>query len=198
MNKTALIIFIKNTGEVKTRIANEKGKEVAASIYKELLDATIELCTQLKDKIDIHLFFTANNTTSIWHDVSNLQHLQAEGDLGNKMLKAFEEIIENYGKVMIIGSDCPYITKGIILEGEKLLDKSDVVVGPALDGGYYLLGMKKLYHRIFEGIDWSSDQVYYQTCDRLFELRCTFSTLEKLSDIDYYQDYIQWKIQSYD
>jgi hypothetical protein len=198
LKNTALIIFIKNNGNVKTRIANETNKETAQRIYNELLDQTSNLCKEVQSSVDIYIFFTSLPCEERWIAISNGQHLQDDGELGERMFKAFDIILEKYEKAIIIGSDCPYISKEHIKEAQTLLDKCDAVVGPAEDGGYYLLGLKKAEQEIFQNIEWSTENVYHDTCDRFFELRYIFSTLESLSDVDYFMDYQTWKNNIHD
>jgi len=117
------------------------------------------------------------------------KHLQSNGDLGDRMERAFEKAFETSSKAIIIGSDCPYITAPIIEEAFAALDKSDVVIGPTYDGGYYMLGMNTLHADLFRKMTWSTDKVFQTTVDRIKKLGLSHWSAPKLSDIDYAEDW---------
>ncbi|MBK8701837.1 MAG: TIGR04282 family arsenosugar biosynthesis glycosyltransferase [Saprospiraceae bacterium] len=192
--RAALIVFVKNTGfeAVKSRIALEKGHIVAEMVYAELLEAVKESCRY--SAADILVFYSHHiDQNDIWNGIAKERFLQSTGDLGEKMNAAFDVALAQYDKVAIVGSDCPYLTPTILEEAFALLDATDVVLGPARDGGYYLLAMKKLYPEIFRDITWSSDEVFGQTLHKIMGLGRSVATLEKLEDIDYYEAYERWK-----
>jgi uncharacterized protein len=192
MNKNALIVFVKNGSNVKTRIANETNVETALSVYAALVNNCASLCTNLNE-IDVLVYYSPEITDEdLWNSIAYKKNTQAEGDLGNKMKSAFEQTLSIYAKSIIIGSDCPYITQNHIYSAFESLNKADVVIGPATDGGYYLLGMSRYTPQIFEGIAWSTQSVYYDTIDVLFSERKSVQVLERLSDVDHYSDYLDW------
>lgn len=187
----ALIVFVKNldADEVKTRIAAEKGEQHAKDVYNELLEECKNLCASLSD-VDIKVYFSKHTEDKSWpYD----KKLQQGNDLGSKMSNAFDSILAEYEKAVIIGSDCPYIHKTHIQEAFDNLNKTDVVIGPCTDGGYYLLGLKKLFPEIFEDVSWSTNRVFFETVEKALLHRKSISTLEYLEDIDLYEDYINWK-----
>lgn len=94
-----------------------------------------------------------------------------------------------YEKVAIIGSDCFELTKAIIEEAFALLKNKDVVIGPAKDGGYYLLGMKKLIEPVFENKQWSTESVFNETINDLTENSFSFASLPVLTDVDTEEDW---------
>ena len=116
------------------------------------------------------------------------KHLQVEGDLGLKMRSAFEKVIDSTSKAIIIGSDCYDLTAEIINEAFEALDNNDLVVGPANDGGYYLLGMKKLQPELFESIAWSTEGVVVQTGKKAKQRGVKVKSLQELVDIDNIDD----------
>lgn len=185
--KQALIIFIKNpvAGQVKTRLAAQVGPAKALEVYLKLLQHTRG--TALQIACDRYLFSTGGNTMSPWEHFIPAQ--QVEGDLGEKMFHAFTSLFnKKYDRVIIIGSDCPGLNPLHINKAFDQLNHADVVLGPATDGGYYLLGLKKMIPEIFNGISWSSDQVLNQTLATLKQLSYSYKLLEYLTDVDEYKD----------
>lgn len=193
--KTALIVFVKNIGfePVKSRIGHEVGSHMADAIYGELLAATRRLCAGLSH--DIHVYYSHHiDHNDDWTGVTKERQLQDQSaDLGQRMKSAFEKLLPHYDKVAIIGSDCPYLTPAMMDEAFAALDKVDVVFGPSNDGGYYLLGLKKMLPFLFEGIAWSTDQVLAQSLDKLGSTGSSFAKLDYLEDIDTYAAYERWK-----
>jgi uncharacterized protein len=189
-----LIVFVKNVrhGNVKTRIAKTHGNDVAEFIYNELVAECQHLCKNLNVKS--HVYYSEEIVENDgWDNIVSEKHVQSKGDLGNKIEEAFSNSLYFHNKVVLIGSDCPYITKVLVEEAFTLLDKVDLVLGPTYDGGYYLVGMTKVLPHIFKDIFWSTDLVLQQTVDKAFENSNSLATLPYLGDIDLYQDYAKWK-----
>jgi len=188
--KAALIIFLKypELGRSKTRLAKDIGNENALKVYIELLNHTQLISKQLK--IDKYLFYdkvTANKM--LWGDEIYQTAYQIESDLGGRMENAFEQLfLKGYDRVVIIGSDCYELTQDVIEQAFELLNTSDAVVGPAKDGGYYLLGLRKLIPQLFSDVAWSTDEVFSATVKTLENLNLTFATTPILSDIDTIED----------
>ncbi|MDP6908119.1 MAG: TIGR04282 family arsenosugar biosynthesis glycosyltransferase [Flavobacteriales bacterium] len=180
-----LIIFIKNPveGNVKTRIAASLGNVKALEIYKQLLDITRD--TVINVKCGKYLFYSDKIENDSWISSIFHKHLQKGDTLGERMKNAFELLFSKQAnKVVIIGSDCPELTSEIINTAFNVLDEKDVVIGPAKDGGYYLLGMKKPLSILFENKEWSTDSVFEDTIVDLMENRLTYTLLPTLSDVD--------------
>jgi rSAM/selenodomain-associated transferase 1 len=187
MSKTLLIVFVKNNilGKVKTRLAKTVGDNKAFEVYKQLVDITEE-CS-LKVDSDKHIYFSEKVINSKW--VDELKFVQQGNSLGDKMSNAFENgFKQGYEKVILIGSDLPDISPSIIQEGFDKLEKSEVVFGPAEDGGYYLIGMKKSRKFIFENKPWSETGLLEITLDELGKQDVSFSLLQTLNDIDTFED----------
>jgi len=186
----AFIIFIRNPelGKVKTRIAKEVGDQRALDVYRELLRQTREVA--LKIDIKRFLFYSESiNHNDEWSNEDFNKVVQPKGDLGEKMSQAFQYVLSQYDQVIIIGSDCPKLNYSHIVNAFEQLNHHDVVIGPSLDGGYYLLGFSDYQATLFENINWSTDQVYPQTLMRIENAKLSYTTLEKLSDIDYWADW---------
>lgn len=188
--KSVLLIFTKNPelGKCKTRLASTLGDEKALSIYKQLLIHTKRFTELLEVEKNVY-YSNVIPESDIWSTASFDKKLQSEGDLGNKMSSAFENVFNNgYKKAVIIGSDCAEINEEDLEKAFKSLDTNDVVIGPALDGGYYLLGMRNYYPFLFEDKSWSTPHLINETLDDLIKHDKSFELLEKKSDIDYEED----------
>lgn len=192
----ALIIFVRvpELGKVKTRLAREVGDVQALTIYKALLQHTRSVT--LSVDADRYLYYHNDTAEDEWSPEHFIKKVQAEGILGIKLQSAFEDISKHSDKILVIGSDCPQLSSDHIEEAFTALDNYDCVVGPSLDGGYYLFGTKKYQEEMFINIDWSTDRVYNQTIAAISKLRLTHTTIEKLSDVDYKKDWDNygWKL----
>ena len=194
MNK-ALIIFIKNPSEgaVKTRLAATLGNKVTLGIYKKLLAHTNAVAGKVH--AEKHIFYSSQiDAHDEWDGAIFAKELQTGNGLGERMRNAFAGLFnKGYGQVAIIGSDCPDITADLIEQAFKELDRSDIVIGPATDGGYYLLAFKKFYPELFENISWSTSHVLKQTLAVCKSINKTFHLLPLLSDVDVEEDVINRK-----
>ena len=189
MKESALIIFIRKPelGKVKTRLAATIGNQKALKVYKALLNHTKEV-TQDFDG-DLYLFCAGSLLFDLHWNYSEIK-LQEGIDLGQKMKNAFEYCFEKgYKKVLIIGSDCPEIDYKTLNHASEKLNDHDAVIGPANDGGYYLLGFKNtIIDEAFINMKWSNDKVFDETVSRLENNNCSVATLQELIDIDTYED----------
>lgn len=193
--KKALIIFVRNPelGNVKTRLAATVGAESALEIYKELLQHTYEIA--LATDADRFVFYVDKIAQAdLWETRGFVKRVQAMGDLGGKMKAAFNELFsEGYNNVVIIGSDCLELTTNMIHKAFELLEMNDVVIGPARDGGYYLLGLKKMVAPIFENKQWGTEHVYNDTIAGIENAGLSFATLPVLTDVDTEEDWVRRK-----
>ena len=188
MQKNLLLIFTRNPelGKVKTRLAKSIGDRNALEVYKLLLNKTKE--ATLKLNCDKAVYYSVKiRENDIWDAAAYQKQQQYGNNLGVKMQNAFKEAFKKgYEKVIIIGSDLYDLTSEIIENAFKKLDTNDVVLGPAKDGGYYLLGMKKLHLNIFENKDWGTETVRASTLKDLE--KDTVHLLEELNDVDVVED----------
>ena len=196
-NHKALITFIKNPerGKVKTRLAKTVGADRALAIYKALMEHTRKIAVALP--VNRLLFYSQRiNYSDAWLAKDFQKQLQAAGDLGVKMQTAFQYAFQANQQVVIIGSDCASLTPDIVQEAFDQLAEHAFVIGPALDGGYYLLGMNRFYPSVFEGIEWSTPTVLDDTIQRIKALEQSYYLLAALSDIDYEEDWDKygWEI----
>jgi len=192
----ALIIFVKNPvpGKVKTRLARSIGDQQAADVYRQLLLHTKSITHQLAvDKFVYYADDIAEN--DLWESPAYQKRQQQGGDLGERMVGAFAACFDaGYNRVVIIGSDCAEITAAHIEQAFAALSTTDLVIGPATDGGYYLLGMKKRSQGLFENIPWSTDAVMSSTLQKVNELGLNYLLIETLSDIDDLEAYRKMKM----
>ena len=197
MNDNALIIFTRNPelGKCKTRLAKSVGDNEALKIYKYLLQHTADVAKTVN--AERFVFYSENiKENDIWNKTYFKKQLQQGNDLGERMLNAFKFLLEKkYKKVVIIGSDLLDLNKTIIENAFRKLDKNDAVIGPAQDGGYYLLGMKTLYDKVFKNKNWGTGTVLNQTKKDFFNK--TLCVLEPLNDIDYIEDLKPYKSFDY-
>ncbi len=186
----ALLIFIRNPelGKVKTRLAKDLGDHEALRIYNTLLAHTRSV--SLAVDADRYLFYSNFiDDRDDWSADAFIKNLQAEGDLGDKMLQAFALALQTHDGAIIVGSDCPGLNEDILQSALDQLKLSDFVLGPAIDGGYYLLGMKRLTPQLLLDMTWSTEDVLAETIRRITKLGSTYSLLPTLSDIDYAEDW---------
>lgn len=203
-----LIVFVKNPvpGKVKTRIAATVGDEKAAEVYLELLKYTKAVITKWLEKPDkkaqkqaVIYYGDYINPNDLWDNPNFLKKLQvSHPDLGMRMQMAFEEeLIEEAACVVIIGSDCLALRSEHLSAAFEGLNENDAVIGPADDGGYYLLGMKKMLGFLFENKSWSQPTLIEETLTDLnrrktsHDVPYTYQLLETLSDIDTWEDYLR-------
>lgn len=192
MEKNGLIIFQKNAvlGQVKTRISARMGDQKALDIYQRLTDHTHQICKHIN--ASKFLYFSDFFPDEILFEKYNYSKtIQSGFDLGSRMKNAFRELFENdFEKVVLIGTDCGELQSRHIEEAFELLEIHDAVLGPARDGGYYLVGMKRQIPGFFEEIPWSTPQVLLLTLEKLENLTIRYGLLDLLSDVDEWEDWI--------
>lgn len=188
MKTDALIIFTRNPelGKVKTRLAKTIGDEKALEVYTHLLLHTMNQTRLLT--CDKFVFYdTSIIKNDIWPETIYHKKIQSGEDLGGKMYRAFELLFNmGYKNCMIVGSDLFDLKKEIIDVAFQKLQKNDAVIGPAEDGGYYLLGLKKLNSTLFKNKVWGTSTVLADTLKDLN--RQSVYLLETLNDIDTFED----------
>ena len=188
MSKNLLIVFTRNPelGKVKTRLAKTVGNATALKIYIFLLERTRDIAVQVSaDKAVYYSVKVREN--DIW-DANNFQkHQQVGEDLGIRMLHAFKNGFKaGYEKVMIIGSDLYDLTAETIENAFIALKDNEVVIGPAEDGGYYLLGMNSLEEKVFKNKNWGTETVRKNTLEELKDKKVFL--LGELNDVDVFED----------
>lgn len=181
----AFCVFAKypTLGTVKTRLAKTTGDEFALQAYKSLFSYTLTILQSVS--ADVHFFVTPTTLDGLDYP----QHLQHGQDLGERMRNASKELFQlAYEAVIFIGTDCVEIHEQHLQQSIEALKNNDVVIGPAHDGGYYLLGIKGAKDYLFADMAWSTDQLYTQTINKTIEHGDSVCSLETLSDIDEWLD----------
>lgn len=171
------------TGQVKTRLAATIGDEAACQVYTSLLFR--QLGWLQGSRLCAAELWVAGDSQALPFQASRLViHNQHEGDLGERMAKALKDGLNRYEKVLVIGCDCPAIDSALIESAISELDSHDVVLAPASDGGYVLVGMKKYLPGLFTNMPWSTSAVMGETIRRLQDSGHTFALLPEQLDID--------------
>ena len=187
---------------VKSRLALHLGKERAAEIYRELAETVVANVTPRTPENDyeINLCYspeTAGQAVRAWFPQHHLFSPQEGNDLGERMSNAFlHAFAAGYTKALLIGSDCPDISRTIVNRGFMLLDAHSVVLGPAHDGGYYLIGLRRPEPGLFCNMEWGTGRVLQQTLERIDQTGRSVAVLPQLHDIDRIEDLRHYLISS--
>lgn len=184
-----LIIFAKypESGRVKTRLARSVGAVEAAHRYQEMIESVMQKTRTPNGEYRRVLCFDPperQNDFTKWFPSLEMRS-QGDGDLGQRMSVAFQESLANgSGRAVLIGTDCIEIDRSLLCDAFDRLVNADLVLGPAKDGGYYLIGMKKAHPFLFEGIPWSTEKVLQETLNKAKEVNLKAELLKTLSDLD--------------
>ena len=186
--KKLLLIFTRNPelGKVKTRLAKDIGDQKALDIYKFLINHTVSVTKNLP--VAKHVYYSVQiHNEDFWNEEYFDKRKQHGTDLGIRMENAFQDsFTEGYEQVIIIGSDLYDITQEEITAAFDTLENHDAVIGPATDGGYYLLGLKQVIPAVFTNKSWGTDTVFQQTKADLADQNTAF--LSPKNDVDYLSD----------
>jgi hypothetical protein len=188
MKTNALIIFVRNPelGKVKTRLAKTIGDEKALAVYQDLLFHTMSV-TQIIDCDKFVFYDNSIDLNDIWSTNLFEKKIQFGTDLGAKMQNAFQELFNiGYKNCIIVGSDLFDLKAKHINQAFHKLERNDTVIGPAEDGGYYLLGLKKIIPALFSNKNWGTETVLKDTLKDLSSYSVEY--LEILNDIDTIED----------
>ncbi|MCH4822138.1 TIGR04282 family arsenosugar biosynthesis glycosyltransferase [Gramella lutea] len=188
MNKDLLIIFTKNpvAGKVKTRLAEDLGNNQALEVYKFLLEHSVEVTKPVKADKQVH-YSDKIPEIDIWSSQLFIKRQQQGKDLGERMENAFKAgFDEGYERIIIIGTDLYDIKTSDLELAFSELEKNDFVIGPAEDGGYYLLGMKSLNSELFRNKKWSTSSVFDDSLKNMNGQKVKI--LETQNDIDVLDD----------
>ena len=190
-----LVVFLKapRAGAVKTRLAESLGADAACAAYRQLVEALLNNLAALPKAELCFAPVEAASEIKQWLHPGWTSCPQVGGDLGERMHAAFAEHFESDAQhVVIIGSDCPDVTVTDIEDAWLALEGHDVVLGPALDGGYWLIGLREPQPALFSAMTWSTDRVFGETMRRAREGNLRVATLRELSDVDTVSDWERW------
>ena len=184
-----LMVFIKDSSKypVKTRLKTSIGKNKSIWVYNQILKKTVLVLKNIKTDIAV-FHYNSIISKNPFKNFSKWNKIQIGRTLGEKISNAFNwGFKKGYKKIIIIGSDLWDLNEEIINKGFLELNKNKVVIGPSIDGGYYLLGLNKKMPKIFEGIKWGTQSVLAETL-KLLKHEPYF--LPELNDIDTFEDLI--------
>ena len=200
MSLNRLIIFTRypEPGKTKTRLIPALGPEGAADLHRKMVDSTLTWARQLKSNsaISLEVRYEGGDERLVrqWLGPDIPCGPQANGDLGARMAQAFHEAFSaGMARVIIVGTDCPGLTGGLVQTACEALMDNDVVLGPAKDGGYYLIGLRKPVPHLFGGIPWGTGEVLPKTLRIAADLKLQVFLLEPLDDVDRPEDLAIWK-----
>lgn len=193
MQSCRLIVFVRapRKGTVKTRLAAGIGPEAACAAYRQLVGLALgRIC---ETNFQVQLRFTPDDAAEEvlpWIRAGWKPAPQGAGDLGERILRAIQDsVTDGFSGTLVVGTDCPYFTASDLTEARDALDSNDIVIGPATDGGYWLIGMRKPHECLFEGIPWSTSDVLETTRQKATKARLKVHSLRTLSDIDTPEDW---------
>ena len=188
-----IIIFAREPvyGQVKTRLIPALGEKGATEFYSKLLAYTINnVITAVLSPVNLcitpesHISYFAEMPCADQFEIS----LQAGDDLGMRMYHALASGLKQYSKVILIGTDCPFLKKTDLQQAISALDENDMVFSPAKDGGYVLVGAKKVLPDIFTDIEWGTDKVMEQSRKALTVNDFCWQELSEQQDVDIESD----------
>jgi rSAM/selenodomain-associated transferase 1 len=191
----SLIIFTRfpRPGKTKTRLAQVLGDEAAADCQRRMTGHIVsqgrELARQRAVDLQIHYDGATAVEMAAWlgDDLSCCS--QVAGDLGQRMAASFAQGFDaGKSKIVLVGADCPGVSTAILTAAFDALAQADLVLGPALDGGYYLIGMRRPHPELFAGIDWGTARVLAQTIAGATRQKLIIRQLTSLHDIDRPED----------
>jgi rSAM/selenodomain-associated transferase 1 len=197
-SKTSIIMFVRfpHAGKVKTRLAQSLGEDKAAALYRLCVENLFTQCLKLSRTVECYVFYADGadrENVEKWASPNFILRRQEHGMLGNRIANALGVTIrEGAEKAIIMASDVPDLSVGELEAAIDALDSYDLVIGPSLDGGYYLLGLKKLEKTLFKGIDWSTENVFRQTLHKAKLASLRVFCLPQLLDIDTKDDLRLW------
>ena len=188
-NGRALLIFARDPspGRVKTRLIPAFGAEGATRIYRKLLKRSLDAAIGASsERIELWTDRPPQDPELLQTIVESglRQNTQTGNDLGARMLHALQTALASADRAVLIGSDCPSYTAGYLDAAFDALTTHDTVIGPAADGGYVLIGLKRTANELFEDISWSTEHVLATTRKRLTALNWRWHELEVLRDVD--------------
>ncbi|MCC5897576.1 MAG: TIGR04283 family arsenosugar biosynthesis glycosyltransferase [Phormidium sp. BM_Day4_Bin.17] len=188
-------------GKTKTRLIPALGARGAAWLQEKMTRHTVDQLRAWREKsggwLQIRYVGGSARRLQAWLGEDLPVRVQGPGDLGDRLVRAFQEgFAEGVERLVVVGIDCPELDEETIAQALESLEEVDLVLGPATDGGYYLIGLRAMpverFEPLCQGIDWGSDRVLGQTLARSQELRLTAKQLSPLSDVDVPEELGVW------
>lgn len=195
-----LIIFTRypEPGKAKTRLIPALGAKAAADVHRQMTEFTLAQVKPLQQyrSLMVEVWFAGGDRDQMeaWLGVGLRYKPQPAGDLGDRMTQAFQSAFAcDVNAAIIIGTDCPELMETILVKAFHALQQTDVVLGPAADGGYYLVGLRRAIPELFQSITWSTDRVLQQTVAIVEKLNLSLTLLPMLTDVDRPEDLPVWE-----
>ncbi|MBS4538040.1 TIGR04282 family arsenosugar biosynthesis glycosyltransferase [Clostridium sp. D2Q-11] len=200
MKALILMTRIPIPGKTKTRLMSILSADECAALHRAFLMDLFLLFDKLKDSIDIYLTYTPEDSFHIIEGIipKHIRVFPQRGEtLGDKMRNAIDDVLDKgYDCTCLMGADIPQISEESILDAFNKLEEKDCVIGPTFDGGYYLIGMKEMNNKIFDGkLKWGNKTVLEGTMDILNSCESMVALGDKYRDIDTKEDLIDFKEQ---
>lgn len=193
-----IIVFARypEPGTTKTRLIPTLGPEKSAEMHYALTRHTLQIVSRYAEEsdCDVEIRFAGGDLAANRSKFgSKFYYRQQRGDsLGDRLTQAVRDAFDGpASRLVVIGTDCPDLTCELLAQAFKALDDVDIVLGPAADGGYYLVGLRHAQPEVFSGIDWGTDRVLAQTEHAVKRTGNTMRRLPILSDVDFAEDLIQ-------
>jgi uncharacterized protein len=187
LTANCLIIFTRypEPGKTKTRLIPALGELGAAQLHRRMAEHTMAQARALSCAIEVWYVGGTEELMQDWLGKDLRYREQPAGDLGDRMCAAFRSAFDQgYQSVTIVGTDCPGITTALLAQGFAELQNQVVAIGPAIDGGYYLIGLQRLVPELFQGIAWSTATVFSETLAIAEQFQLPTYLLPSLPDID--------------
>ena len=185
-------------GQTKTRLIPALGAAGAADLQRQMTEYLLRrfqrICQARQLALEVH--FAGGSRAQMRHWLGDTAVLtpQCQGDLGERLTFALRQgFVGGLQQILVVGSDCPDITEAQIKQALTALETHDVVLGPAVDGGYYLIGLNRLHAPLFENIPWSTARVLERTAAIARQSDLSVALLAPLSDIDRPEDLPLWQ-----
>lgn len=191
MNRESLIVFTRypEPGKAKTRLIPVLGENGASNLHRQMTEHTLSQVRELQSDraTRVEVYFTGGDQLLMqdWLGTDIIYQPQGEGDLGQRMQSAFQTAFASGMEgVAIVGTDCPGLDAKIMAQAFEQLNSHDLVLGPATDGGYYLIGLRRVIPELFAGINWGTSEVREKTVAIAVSLGLAVAYLPPLFDID--------------
>lgn len=195
-----IIIFSRypEPGKTKTRLIPALGPDGAAALYRRMAEHTVGIARDLAQARDVSLEVryegASEDLMNSWLGDELLYREQTGSDLGDRMWRAFQDAFDDgFSRVVIVGCDCPEMSVSILDTALDRLTNWDLVLGPANDGGYYLMGLRKPHRELFQNVAWGTDRVLDQTVGIARYLQLSVIFVSALDDVDRPQDLLKFE-----
>ncbi len=194
--RLAVLAKFPSPGTVKTRLIPRLGAHGAADLHSEMVEHTLRVLEQLAQRVPVEAeAWIAGGSTRAFSERFGTRlpvRVQPEGTLGARLTVAFDAMLASTAAAVVVGTDCPNLTPGVLWGALERLRTHDVVIGPATDGGYYLIGLRRPAPALFDGVAWGTPAVLAQTLERSAGAGLRVAQLEPLDDVDRPEDLAAW------